>query len=221
MARNTLIILATVLFLSSCTHNETVLIKKVFNDFNEANIAMNGELVYEYSSSETHDYFARILNHALHSDSIEVLTLGLIDKLNVLSARAMLSDEELLSISPKNFMIRLYSPGINPMDDNMARSTRSMQLKNIAINGNKAKAELAPGGRSLPERVFIEFSKENELWKYNYMSIQLFTEQQLLQMLLQNGLSERQLIDFTYSDPSVVKKLIRPIENIWQPIIQQ
>lgn len=107
---------------------------------------------------------------------------------------------------------------VNTIDDEKKRATRSIKIKDIKISQNSAKGELAPGGRSLPNKVYLEFHSENGEWKYNLLSMLEFTETSISTMLNQNGMSHTDFIDLVFSDPSVQGKLVKTQNEAWNSI---
>lgn len=211
----------TLFFLSlimiACSESETKKIENLFYEFNEANIATNGEKIYELTDGQTHQYYADLLEMVLSYDSAEVAAAKLVDKINILTARAVISDTVLLNLDAKGYLVKMYT-AVNTMDQEKISATRSMKIKNIEIAGNLAKGELAPGGRSLPERVYMEFVKEDGEWKYNLLSMLEFTNNNITNMLSTNGMTHSDFINIVFMDPSIQEKLVRSQEESWNAI---
>jgi len=161
----------TILFLSlliGCASktSEKKEITNVFNKFNSANIELNGEKLYRLTDSESHDYYEDLLKKILTLDSLEINKLNLTDKINLLSARAVLPNTKIKEISAKELMVIMYTK-VNTMDTVKINNIKRMEIKNIRINNNVAYGNLAINNNLIQPKVDIKFTKENENWKYN------------------------------------------------------
>ena len=215
--RNTLILILSITIFSCNDNNDTEEIKNTFNEFNKANIEMNGEKLYELSDSESHKYYENLLTKILELDSVAVSKLNITDKINLLSARSVIEDSELKKISPKDLMIKMYTK-VNTMDTVKINAIKKMEIVNIRIEDKKAISDFASNGRVLSPKVNLEFSKEDGEWKYNVISMADFTEKQLISMCEQNGISQMELIKLIFADPNVQNKKIKQFDDIWNPI---
>lgn len=205
------------LILLSCKRDERSDVEDVFNSFNNYNIKTNGAKIYELTDDETHQYYADLLQKVLELDSVEVTKQNIIDKTNILTARASLTDSALMAASPKDFMILMFTY-TNVMDPDKVSATREMEIKDIRVGAKEARAELAPGGRSLPKKVYLKFNKEDGQWKYNLMTMYKFTEDNFNTIIEQAAITHHEFIEIVFSEPAVQAKMIRPLDAIWQPI---
>ena len=204
------------MFLFACKNDEKQIIK-VFNDFNNANIQLNGARLYELSDKKSHLYYKDLLTNILEMDSISVSNLNLGDKINLLSARSVIHDSLLKKMNAKELMIKMYTE-VNTMDSVKINLTKKMGIKNIKVDGLKAYSNLAINDKTLSPKVNISFYKEDGEWKYSILSIADFAEIQLKNICKQNGFSDMDFIKLVFSDPNVQAKKIKRLDEIWNPI---
>jgi hypothetical protein len=99
--REAIIFISLVVTLMSCKDSKSTKIEDLFYGFNEANIAADGNKIYELTDTETHEYYSNLLDMVIKYDSVEVSKLNIIDKINILSSRAVLGDSLLMSLDAK------------------------------------------------------------------------------------------------------------------------
>jgi len=215
--KKTIILILSITIFSCNNNNDTEEIINTFNEFNKANIEMNGEKLYELSDSESHKYYENLLTKILELDSIAVSKLSITDKINLLSARSVIKDAELKKISPKDLMIKMYTK-VNTMDTVKINAIKKMEIANIRIEDRNATSDFASNGRILSPKVNLKFSKEDGKWKYNVVSMADFTEKQLKSICEQNGFSHMDFIKLIFADPNVQDKKIKGLNDIWNPI---
>lgn len=213
-----ILILTLSVILFGC-NNEKEEIINTFNNFNKANIELNGEKIFELSDSESHNYYKELLTKILKLDSVRVSELNLSDKLNLLSARAVIKDSELKKISPKDLMIKMYTE-VNSMDTVKINSIKKSGITNIRIKGEKANCDFTINGKTLSPTVNLKFSKELGKWRFNIISMADFTEKQLNAICKQNGLNHIDFLEWIFSASNVGNKKIKELDDIWKPIIK-
>ena len=216
---NKIITILFLIFLIGCS-NKTVDKKEIINIFNEvntANIELNGEKIYQLTDNESHEYYTDLLKKIKNLDSIEINKLNLTDKINLLSVRAVLSDNDIKKISGKELMIAMYTK-INTMDTAKINNIKKMELMNIRINNNVALANLAINKNIIQPKFNLKFLKENGKWKYNFISMSNLVNDQLKMMCKKNGMSEMDFIKLVFSNPNVQSKKLKKLNEIWNPI---
>ncbi|WP_405208020.1 hypothetical protein [Aquimarina sp. LLG6339-5] len=211
-------ILAFTVILFGC-NNEKEKIINAFNNFNKANIELDGEKIFELSDSESHNYYSNLLTKILRLDSIGISKLNLTDKMNLLSARAIIADSELKKISPKNLMIKMYTE-VSSMDSVKIDSFKKLGVTNVRIESEKANGDFTIDGEALSPRVNLKFSKENGKWKFNIVSMANFTEKQLNTVCEYHGFSHLDYLEWMFSASNIGSKKIKELEDIWNPIIK-
>ncbi len=216
MRKISILLLSIILFACSNDKKEIV---KTFNDFNKANIELDGERIYTLSDSESHDYYKSLLTKILKLDSVGVTELNLSDKLNLLSARAIIPNAELKKISPKDLMIAMYTE-VNSMDSTKINSINKTGVTNIKVDEDIAYSDLTINGNTLSPSVNLKFLKENGEWKFNVVSMADFTEKQLNKICEQNGFTHMYFIEWVFSASNVGNKKIKALDSVWHPIIK-
>lgn len=199
--------------------NDKKEIRNTYHKFCEANIELNGEKIYELTDSKTHNYYDSFLTKILKLDSIAITELNLTEKINLLSTRAIIEDSELIKISSKDLMIKLFTE-ISSMDSTKIASIRKTGITNIRIENEKANCDFTINGETLSPNVIIRFSKENGKWKYDNTSLSDFTEKQLETICENNGFSHIDFIEWIFSASNVGNKKIKELDDIWNPIIK-
>ncbi|WP_298504930.1 hypothetical protein [uncultured Maribacter sp.] len=212
------IILVLLIVLFGCK-NEKKEIINTFNDFNTANIELNGEKIYELTDSETHKYYSRFLSKTLKLDSIEITELNLTEKINLLSARAIIKDSILKKISPKDLMIKIYIE-LSTMDSTQINAIKELGIANIQIDNKKAICDFIINGDTLSPNVNLRFSKENGQWKYNPLSMADYTEKRLETICKYQGFSHMEFIEWIFSASNMENKKVKELNEIWNPIIK-
>jgi len=216
MRKISILFLSIILF--GCT-NEKEDVINTFNEFNKANIELNGEKIFELSDTESHHYYKRLLTKILKLDSVEVSELNLSDKINLLSARAIIKDSELKRLNAKELMIKMFTE-VNSMDTVKINSINKTGITNIRIENNKAISDFTINGKTLSPNVNLKFSKENDQWKFNVISMADFTEKQLITICEQNGFTHSDFIKWIFNASNVGDKKIKELDDIWSPIIK-
>jgi len=212
-----ILVLALLPFLFGC-NNEQEEIINTFNEFNKANIELNGDKLFELTDSESHNYYNDLLTKILKLDSVGVTKLSLSEKINVLSVRSIIEDEKLKKLSPKDLMIKIYTE-INTMDSLQINAIKKTGITNIKIENKKAICDFVIDGKTLSPRVQLKFSKENGEWKFNAISMANFTERQLKTICEHNGFSQIDFITWIFNASNVGEKKIKALSDIWDPII--
>ncbi|WP_203257315.1 hypothetical protein [Hyunsoonleella ulvae] len=216
MRKISILALSIILFGCSNEHEEII---NTFNSFNKANIELNGEKIYELTNSETHNYYNRFLTKILKLDSIGITELNLTEKINLLSARAIIKDSVLKKISPKDLMIKIYTE-LSTMDSTQINAIKELGIANIQIENKKAVCDFLINGDTLSPSVKLRFVKENEKWKFNPLSMADYTEKRLELICKYHGFSHMDFIEWIFSASNMENKKIKEINEIWNPIIK-
>ncbi|WP_152611443.1 hypothetical protein [Psychroserpens damuponensis] len=214
--RKILILALSIIFIGCSSDKEEVI--TTFNNFNKANIELNGEKIYQLSDSNSHEYYKNLLNKILKLDSIGVSKLNLSDKVNLLSARAVIEDSIIKKISSKELMIKMYTE-VSSMDTIKINSIKKSGITNISIENKNANSDFTINEKTLSPNVNLKFSKENGKWKFNVVSMADFTEKQLNAICEQNGFSHIDFIQWIFSASNIGDKKIKELDDIWNPII--
>jgi len=215
--RKTLVLILSIVLLGC--KNEKKDIQNTFNEFFDANIELNGEKIYELTDSETHNYYNRFLTKILKLDSIGISELNLTEKINLLSARAIIKDSVLKKISPKDLMIKIYTE-LSTMDSTQINVIKELGIANIQIENKKAVCDFLINGNTLSPKVNLKFSKENEKWKFNPLSMADYTEKRLESICKYHGFSHMDFIEWIFSASNMENKKIKELDEIWIPLIK-
>uniref|UniRef100_UPI00260B67A5 hypothetical protein n=1 Tax=uncultured Lacinutrix sp. TaxID=574032 RepID=UPI00260B67A5 len=199
-----ILILVLICVLLGCT-NEKQKVIDTYNKFNLANIERDGERLFELSDSNTHNYYKNFLTKILKLDSVGVSKLNLTEKLNLLSARAVIHDSILKRISPKDLLIKMLTE-VSSMDSTQISSIRSLGITNIKIENNIANCELTMDGKVVSPLVNLEFSKENGKWKFDLNSLAEFTEEQLNYICEYHGFTHLDFIEWVFDASNIGEK---------------
>jgi hypothetical protein len=199
------------------TEEEKKEIVNLFDEFNTANIELNGEKLYQLSDEASHQYYVDLLEKTKTLDSLGVDKLNLGDKINLLSIRSMLSDSRIKEITAKELMVTMYTE-INTMDDEKINSIKSMQIMDIKINNDVAIGNLGVGQNVILPKVDIKFSKEEGDWKFNIISMSDFANQQLITLCQENEITEMDFVQIIFLMPEIQNRALKSYNDIWSPI---
>ncbi|WP_298757055.1 hypothetical protein [uncultured Psychroserpens sp.] len=216
MRRFLILFLSIILF--GC-NNEKEEVVNTFKEFNKANIELNGEKIFELSDTASHNYYKSLLTKILELDSVRISELNLSEKINLLSARAVIKDSELKRLSTKDLMIKMYTE-VNSMDTVKINSINKTGIANIRINNKEAISDLTINGKTLSPAVNLKFSKESGKWKFNVISMANFADKQLNTICEQNGFTHIDFIKWIFNASNIGDKKIKELHEIWNPIIK-
>ncbi|WGD33982.1 hypothetical protein [Olleya sp. YS] len=213
-----IIILLMSIFLFGCS-NEKEDIINTFNEFNTANIELDGEKIYNLSDIKSRNYYKNFLSKILKLDSVGITQLQLSEKINLLSTRAIIEDSVLKTLSPKDLMIKIFTE-ISTMDTEQIRAIKTTGITNIKINNQNATGDFTIDGKTLSPNVTLKFVKDNGDWKFNVLSMSDYTERQLNAICQQNGFKHIDLIEWLFEATNFENKKIKELEDIWHPVVK-
>ena len=174
------------------TGDEEDNIKTIFKEFNLARVNKDGSKVYDLADNKSRVYYDSILKWSLTADKNKLEKLNLIDHLNVLSSRIVFSNS-LKNMSSKDLMIKTFDK--SSMNEAQQNAIRNVKLGPILLeNENEASS-------TIDGIIPVKFIKENNEWKYNYMSFLKSTNKQIESL----GLSDEEYINLFLNSPELLK----------------
>ena len=132
-------------------------IEKTFAAYKTALLNENGNEVVQYLDSNSTTYFKTLLNHILHSDSIEVETLPGSDKMNVLMIRHLASKKEILAFTPLTLAAFAFTHGMGYKSE-----LDNAGLGKVKVKGTFARARLVQDGKKTKTTYY--FTHESNHW---------------------------------------------------------
>lgn len=187
---------------------DNALVLESFGIYKNAILNDKGELAADYVDSRTIKYYSDILIKIKTADSIEVNSMGIIDKLTVLSVRHRTPPEEILSFNGRDLFVYAIKSGMVGKNSVMDSS-----LGEVKVNGDFAKAEFISNGQKTP--FYFHFYRENNIWKLDITNIFSLGAISLHKVIENSGETENNFIINILELVSGNK----PTHKIWQPII--
>jgi hypothetical protein len=142
--------------------NDKKQIESVYTEYENAAKQKDIQKMIDLSSVETINYFDKIVENAKYLDSISVTKLAPIDKTLILYLRQTLTIEQLFIYTGKELLQFNLRNSLN------VKSDEKVKLKKIEVNSETAQCSISINGKT--SKVRLEFKKENNLWKYNFVN---------------------------------------------------
>jgi hypothetical protein len=160
-----LIFIFGLLFIFSCRAQDEKDILALFEK--EKNAEMNGDAkaLLDLADRNSIDYFEKIKNISLKSDSLSVRSLNLFDKNMVLTLRGKLTLEVLNAMTSADLFVYYFKSVIG-----LKSAIEDRIINNLKISGNSACAELNSKAIPFTDVFIVKFNKERDDWKYDFTS---------------------------------------------------
>lgn len=218
--KNIIFLFILIGLLNSCSDQTITQVENVFYRINQHIINQEGPQVYALADDSTHQHYAKLFDLCLYADSVQVSQLGILDQITILAARSVVSDELLKKMDAKSFMEAVYSD-VNIMYDEKKAATQAMRIRNTMAKNNIAQAEFSTDGGRVKEKQHVRFNKENGEWKFNLLSLNQITEEQLNKVLQESSISTHDFVSLALSEPHIQAKIIKPLNFAWYPIVKK
>jgi len=183
-----------------------------FNTYKQAVIAQKGQDAVSVVNRKTLDYFGQMLNHVLRSSKGDVQKLRTADKFLVLRSRHQIKAEELKKMSAADFIALGIDKGWTTKE-----SAMNLELGQVDVVGDTAKAELIVSGKKAPPAMAYVFSKESGKWKLDMLPMMVRADQMFKQMIRQNEVKEDEFIFDLIESLSGTKVS----QSVWNPIVEE
>ncbi len=157
-----LLISFSLLIACDYSKNDKKQIESVYTEYENAAKQKDIQKMIDLSSVETINYFDKIVEDAKYLDSISVTKLAPIDKTLILYLRQTLTIEQLFIYTGKELLQFNLRNSLN------VKSDEKVKLKKIEVNSETAQCSISINGKT--SKVRLEFKKENNLWKYNFVN---------------------------------------------------
>ncbi len=208
MKRIITLALLSLLSIKSYSQSDKELVLKSFENYKEAILTDKGKLASDFVDSRTIRYYSDILEKVRTADSLEVDSMGIIDKLTVLSMRHRTPKSDLLSFDGKDLFVYAIDNGMVGKN-----SVVNAELGDVTTNGDFSKAEFVVNGEKTP--FFFHFYREDNIWKIDITHLFSLGTLSLKKMIENSGENEN---DFMINILEVLTGK-KPTDKIWQPII--
>ncbi|UZO79763.1 hypothetical protein NBT05_12470 [Aquimarina sp. ERC-38] len=202
------LILLIFISINSYSQSDKELILESFDNYKNAILTDKGKLAADFVDSRTMNYYSTVLDKVKMADSLEIDTMGIIDKLTVLTMRHRVSKKDLLSFNGKDLFVYAIDNGMVGKN-----SVVNAELGDVVTNGDFSKAEFVVNGQKTP--FFFHFYRENKIWKVDITHLFLLGTIAFKKMVEDSGETENDFIT------NILEVLTgkKPSENIWKPII--
>ncbi len=145
-------------------NKEAKLVQKSFDDYKSAILNDKGEEAVNFVDSRTIKYYSEILDKSKNADSTTVSSMGLMDKLMVLTIRHKTSKQDILSFDGKGLLVYAINEGMVGKG-----SVMNTSIGEVEIDGTFAKGQFISNGEIAP--FHFNFYKEDNAWKVDLTSI--------------------------------------------------
>ena len=208
---NTILLAFALLFITACdsrSHEEQNVLQTLEN-YKQSILANKGSESASYVSSNTIDYYAKMIKLTLYESEESVRSKSFIDRLFILRLRAEFNATDLQQMTGKELFI--YSVD----HDWIGRdAVETIQITNIVITGDKATSKLVVNGQTAP--FGFSFYYENNAWKLDLPSSFPFMNMALVQSIKDSGYTEEQFLNLILSDLGYPGGLS---DNLWTPLL--
>ncbi len=205
-----IVILTFLIFLSikSYSQSDKELVLKSFENYKNAILTDKGKLAADFVDSRTINYYSTILDKVKTADSLEVDSMGIIDKLTVLTMRHRVAKNDLLNFNGKDLFVYAIDNGMVGKN-----SVVNAELGNVITNGDFSKAEFVVNGQKTP--FFFHFYREDKVWRIDITHLFSLGTMSFKKMIDDSGETENDFIT------NILEVLTgkKPTENIWKSII--
>ncbi len=177
-----------------------------FESYKSAILEDRGEDAVNVVSSNTIDYYKKMLDISLYADSAEVAGLNVIDKMTVISVRHRVPPTEIEGMDGRSFFVYAIKNGMVGKN-----SVMNVEIGEIKVREGFATGQMVNNGQETP----IAFSFYNEDgWKIDLSSIFPSTNAGLEQYLTELEITDTewilQAMEMLTGTP--------PGDDIWQPM---
>ena len=191
---------------SIAQNKEELLVKKCFENYKQAILADQGENAIKFVDKKTINYYTKMLDKIKKADSLEVNSLGIIDKIMVLSIRHQASKKEIQSMNGGGLLVYAIQKGMIGKS-----SVQRNRIGEVKLNGGIAKGQIVSGEQITP--VYFDFNKEKGVWKIDLTSVFSLGTIGFKQVVKKSGLKENEYL-IQVLEQMTGKK---PSTKIWNP----
>lgn len=208
MNRLITLIITLVLSVQCFSQSNKKLVLESFENYKNAILTDQGEIASNFVDSRTMDYYTTILNKVKTADSTEVDSMGIIDKITVLSLRHRVEKKDLLNFSGKDLFVYAIDHGMVGKSNVM-----NAELGKVTTSGDFSKAEFVVNRQKTP--FFFHFYFEENTWKIDITHLFSLGTVGMKKMIDDSEKDENEFII------QILEILTgnRPTNNIWNPMI--
>jgi hypothetical protein len=182
-------------------------VRDAFYNYKSAILNNKGDEAVRYVDSRTIKYYSDILELAKNADSIQVISLSLLDKLMVFSIRHRTSKEDILSFDGKGLLVYALKSGMVGKNN-----VANFSVGEVTIVGDFAKGQLIANGQKTP--FYFHFYKEEGQWKIDLTSLFSVSTITFKKMVEDSGQNENEYLF------SILEMLTgnKPGQEIWEKV---
>jgi len=188
--------------------NETKAIHSSFESYRAAVLTDNGDAAIKYIDSKTIQYYNDLLVTIKKSDSSSIVTLPFLDLFMALAIRHTAGPNELHSFDGKSLLIYAIENGLVGKN-----SIESNELGDLEISGEMAKCAFISNGQVTGS--FLNFYRENEVWKMDLTSLFDYTND-IFDKIISSG--KRTNVEFAiHLIETLTNSKVKP--EVWRPVL--
>ena len=191
---------------SIAQNKEELFVRKCFENYKQAILADQGENAIKFVDKKTINYYTKMLDKIKKADSLEVNSLGIIDKIMVLSIRHQASKKEIQSMNGPGLLVYAIQKGMIGKS-----SVQRNRIGEVKLKGDMAKGQIVSGEQITP--VYFDFNKEKGVWKIDLTSVFSLGTIGFKQVLKKSGLKENEYLIQVLEQMNGKK----PSTKIWNP----
>jgi hypothetical protein len=203
-----MLILPLLLMLSGCSRpSEEEAVRKTFHAYKSAIMNDDGEAAYGLVDQNTRDWYSTTLDRVLTWDREQIMTLGVLDRMQVILIRHRIPKQDLLQMTAKQLIVHAVNQGWVGKN-----SASGIEVGAIDVQGDFATGVVRSNGIESPLR--FHFYKEEGGWRLDLTEMIKWGEAAFIQQIEQSGETEN---DFIFRLTRIVTG--KPVdETIWAPL---
>lgn len=194
--------------LLAIAQNEANEVKKCFGYYRDAILQDRGGDAVNFVDSKTIAYYNEVMQHVRTDDSVKLQNLALFDRLMVLSVRHQLSKKDLQGKDGKGLFVLSIQKGLISK-----ASLQGTDLGDITVDKNTARGQMLVNNNKTP--VYMNFYKENNVWKINITSTFEQTTHSIQRMLKRSQKPENDFLMTLLKSANNIE----PTRSIWKPVL--
>jgi len=144
--------------------NDEELVGQSFEAYKSAILNDKGEQAVKYVDSLTIAYYSKLLEIVKYGDSITVDALPILGKIIVLTVRAQVAKNKIISLDGKGLFVFAIKNGMISKS-----SVSTLTVGDVAVDSGFAKMQIVHNGKVSP--LYLYFHKEQNQWKVDLTSL--------------------------------------------------
>jgi hypothetical protein len=182
-------------------------IAKIIDQFKHAIATSDGAQASLLVDNHTLEYYGKILQLVRSADSVETVSLPLIEMIAVTFVRHKYTAEKVLSFDPETLMR-------DELQDGLFKRIplQNLSIESVLVNDNAAQAKISDKSGSVPSYIYL--NKDGDSWRIDATSIIA-----LLDSAIQQSAQKQIFTNQAFVQLTLLKHTGRiPLSNIWHKV---